>query len=286
MSTKKKLIFSGLFLLAILSNNSFAAQTCDEQLHNLIVSNIPPDTTFPYTYRNDKSLVTDLNQHKDGLYDIYVKAKRYGLTVTIDTNKNVIYYGDQGSDPNKYWKAPPDSIKSFASQCLKEIVPGNLEYTDLPIEQEDNDNTGWRMCLGKAHAMNQCGSKFHEYKQNQLAPAIAKQVDASLSYFLELPPLSDLAVYLGTMDTQEGYEFVLYTFKGDTLITKETIGRKTNKVTLDFEIDKNYFVHQRLGTRVRQETESDSGMDFKELYKKLDTSGKLLKCAKLNVACK
>ena len=286
MSTRKQLTFLGLFLLALLSNDSVAAQACDEQLHNLIVSNIPPDTTFPYTFRNDKSLVTDLNQHKNGLYDVYVKAKKYGLTVTIDTNKNSMYYGDEGSDQSKYWKTPPDSIKSFASQCLKEIVPGNLEYTSLPITQQDNDNTGWRMCLGKAHAMNHCGSKFHEYTQNQLAPAIAKQVDNSLSYFLELPPLSDLTVFLGTSDTQEGYEFVLYVFKGDNLISKEMIGKKTNKVTLDFEIDKDYFVHQRLGTLVRQETENDSGMDFKEIYKKLDASGKLLKCAKLNTSCK
>lgn|GEM_PF-6113751 len=282
----RNFLFFGLIALCLNTVNSVAAESCDDTLHSLIVSNIPEDTTFPYTYRNDKSLLTDLRTHENGLYDVYVKAKRFGLTVTIDTVKNAIYYGDDKNDPSKYWKVSPDSVKSFASQCFKDVVPGHLDVSELPISIYDGNPHGWPECEGQAHPMNHCGLKFHEYTKDQLDPSMSKQVDGTLKYFLKLPSLSDLTVLLGTADTNDGYVYVLYVFKNGAMITKEVIAKKTNKTILNFDIYKDYSIHQILQNQVRPETENDTGMDFKEIYEKLDASGKLLKCTKLNVGCK
>jgi hypothetical protein len=256
-------------------------------LHDLIVPNIPVEEgTFPYTERNNKSLLTDFEKSKNGLYAIYVKAKRDSLTVTIDTNKNAIYYADEAKDPSKYWKVSPDAIKSFANSCFKEVVPGNLEVTDLPISIYSGNPNGWPECEGHAHAMNHCGLKFHEYSRDQLDPAISKLVDDKLINFLKLPSLSDLSVYLGKTGPAEGNIYMLYVFKANSVVTKEVIAKETDKTVLNFDIYKDYSIHLNLQNRIGPETEDSTGMDFKELYKKLDASGKLLKCTKLNVSCK
>jgi hypothetical protein len=285
---KQSLIFLFAIVCAFCQSEVLAAQTCDEKLHDLIVSNIPAEEgTFPYTERNNKALLTDLEKNKDGLYDIYVKAKRYGLTVIIDTKKNVIYYADAARDSSKYWKVSPGTVKDFASQCFKEVTPGNLDITELPISIYEGDPHGWPECIGHAHAMNHCGLQFHEYTKDQLNPNISKQVGSNLKYFLKLPPLGDLSVFLGETDTPEGDIYMLYVFKGDAMTTKEVIGKRdVGKGFLNFDINKDYSIHQIVQNQVRPETEDDSGLDFKELYKKLDANGKLLKCTKLNVSCK
>ncbi len=129
--------------------------------------------------------------------------------------------------------------------------------------------------------------QFHEYTKDQLNPNISKQVGSNLKYFLKLPPLGDLSVFLGETDTPEGDIYMLYVFKGDAMTTKEVIGKRdVGKGFLNFDINKDYSIHQIVQNQVRPETEDDSGLDFKELYKKLDANGKLLKCTKLNVSCK
>ncbi len=286
MSLKKFLPLFCSIAFGLSSTTTLAAQTCDEKMHDLIVSNIPVSTTFPYTVRNDKSLVIDLEGNKDGLYDVELSAKRFGLTVYIDTNKNAIYYSTDAKDSSKYWKVSSDTIKDFANSCFKEVVPGNLEVTDLPISIYAGNPHGWPECEGHAHAMNHCGLKFHEYSRDQLDPAISKQVDDKLINFLKLPSLSDLSVYLGKTTAAEGDIYMLYVFKGNSVVTKEVIAKNTNQTILNFDLYKDYSIHLNLQNRVGPQTENDDGMHYTEIYKKLDTSGKLLKCTKLNVSCK
>ncbi|HWW99682.1 hypothetical protein [Collimonas sp.] len=270
-------------LISLFSATSFAAEqsgvsSCQSDLKNLIVPNIK--TAMP-----KKDISAELAENDSGVYKVrlFVAADNPNKQVSIgwvvlDTNKNSAYDITRDDEHPDKLNLDAGRYKSFSDKCLK---PANkaanpaIAGTRLPFAFDR-----YFQCATGAAKANECADRFHAYPVSALGSELSSQIDSSMDTVLFLPPVADLKVVLAGRAETDVNIYILYAFKNDKLVAKQTVGKMDGDTILTFDISKDYLIttYERNGS-IKSKIKNVG-------HFKMDNDGKFIGCTTANPTCK
>lgn len=270
-------------LIAFFSVTSYSAEqsgvsSCQSDLKNLIVPNIK--TEMP-----KKDISAELAENDNGIYKVrlFVAADNPNKQVSIgwvvlDTNKNSAYDITRDDEHPDKLKLDAGKYKSYLDKCLK---PANkpavqaIAGTRLPFAFDR-----YFQCTTGAAKADECADRFHAYPVSVLESELRSQVDSSMDTVLILPVVADLKVVLAGRAETDVNIYILYVFRNNRLVAKQTVGEMAGDLMLTFDISKDYLIttYERKGNI--QSKIRNVG------HFKLDSDGKFITCTTANPSCK
>lgn len=270
-------------LISFFFTASFAAEqsgvsSCQSDLKNLIVPNIK--TAMP-----KKDISAELAENDGGVYKVrlFIAADNPNKQVSIgwvvlDTNKNSAYDITRDDEHPDKLNLDAGKYKSFSDKCLK---PANkaasqaIAGTRLPFAFDRY----FRCATGAAKA-DECADRFHAYPVSALGSELRNQIDSSMDTVLFLPPVADLKMVLAGRAETDVNVYILYAFKNDKLVAKQTVGKMDGGMILTFDISKDYLIttYERNGS-IKSKIKNVG-------HFKMNNDGKFIVCATANPTCK
>ncbi|NKI71266.1 hypothetical protein GN109_17725 [Collimonas pratensis] len=272
-----------LVLISLFSATSFAAEqsgasSCQSDLKNLIVPSIK--TAMP-----KKDISAELAENDGGVYKVrlFVAADNPNKQVSIgwvvlDTNKSSAYDITRDDEHPDKLNLDAGKYKSFSDKCLK---PANKDAsqaiagTRLPFAFDR-----YFQCATGAAKADECADRFHAYPVSALGSELRSQIDSSMDTVLFLPPVADLKVVLAGRAETDVNIYILYVFRSNKVVAKQTVGKMDGDLILTFDISKDYLIttYERKGgiqSKIRNVA-----------HLKMDNDGKFLVCTSVNPTCK
>jgi hypothetical protein len=276
-----RIIFFALisfFSTASLAVGQSGVSSCQSDLKNLIIPSIK--TAMP-----KKDISAELAENDSGVYKVrlFVAADNPNKQVSIgwvvlDTNKNSAYDITRDDEHPDKLNLDAGKYKSYSDKCLKpasQDAPQAIAGTRLPFAFDR-----YFQCATGVAKVDECADRFHAYPVSALGSGLRSQLDSSMDTVLLLPSVADLKVVLAGRAETDVNVYILYAFKNDKLVAKQTVGKMDGDTILTFDISKDYLIktYERKGSfqsKIRNVAHLKMGND-----------GKFLACTSVNPTCK